>query len=75
MALSGISRTGVFRPQELAFLQEIFDGCGLKPIDREAADVVAKRLITAYESGMRDRDLLRLTAIGAHSTATGVGRI
>lgn len=75
MALSGFSRTGVFRPQELAFLQEVFDACGLKPVDREAADAVAKRLISAYESGMRDKDLLRLTAIGAHSAATVVERI
>lgn len=75
MALSGFSRTGVFRPQELAFLQEVFDTCGLKPVDGEAADAVAKRLITAYESGMRDKDLLRLTAIGGHSAVSRAARV
>jgi hypothetical protein len=75
MSLSGVSRTGVFRPQELAFLQEVFDACDLKPVGGEAADAVAKRLITAYESGMRDRDLLRLTAIGGHSATVGANRV
>lgn len=75
MALSGFSRTGVFRPQELAFLKEVFDTCGLKPVDGEAAVAVAKRLITAYDSGMRDRDLLRLTAIGGRSATSAAERV
>jgi hypothetical protein len=55
---------GVFRPQELAFLQEVFDGCRPKSASRDTAEAVARRLITAYQSGVRDRELLRLTAIG-----------
>ncbi len=66
MALSGFSRTGVFRPQELAFLQEVFDACRPQPVG-DAADALAKRLISAYEAGVRDRDLLRLTAVGSHA--------
>lgn len=61
---SDISTSGVFRPQELAFLQEVFDGCLPKSASRDAADAVARRLISAYQSGVRDRELLRLTAIG-----------
>lgn len=60
---SGIVKCGVFRPHELAFLQEVFDGCLPKSLGDEA-DAVARRLISAYQGGMRDKDLLRLTAIG-----------
>ncbi|BCH26622.1 hypothetical protein MesoLjLc_65350 [Mesorhizobium sp. L-8-10] len=70
MAISpGIVKCGVFRPHELAFLQEVFDGCLPKSLGGEA-DAVARRLISAYQSGMRDRDLLRLTAIGNRSGAS-----
>lgn len=75
MAVPGFTRTGVFRPQELAFLQEIFDTCRPQRIDGDVADVVAKRLLTAYESGMRDRDLLRLTAIGNRSVQLEAGSL
>lgn len=61
---SGIVKCGVFRPHELAFLQEVFDGCLPKSHGGEA-EAVARRLISAYQGGMRDKDLLRLTAIGS----------
>lgn len=67
---SDISTNGVFRPQELAFLQEVFDGCLPKSLSGDAADAVARRLITAYQSGVRDRELLRLTAIGGRLGAS-----
>lgn len=78
MAFSaGIAKCGVFRPHELAFLQEVFDGCVPKSLGGEA-EAVARRLISAYQGGMRDKDLLRLTAIGSrpaapHPQATEIG--
>jgi len=66
---SNVSMKGILRPQELAFLQEVFDACLPRPADKDAADAAARRLIIAYESGVRDKELLRLTAVGGGSAS------
>jgi hypothetical protein len=55
----------VYFPDELRLLREIFDNCTAGRADREkVAGIVAKRLMDAYENGIRDEKLLRLIAVG-----------
>ncbi|MEI5681403.1 MULTISPECIES: hypothetical protein [unclassified Mesorhizobium] len=59
----------VYFPNELKLLREIFDNCTAGRTDREkVAGIVAKRLMDAYENGIRDEKLLRLIAVGNRAT-------
>ncbi len=73
MARSAQITGRVYFPDELRLLREIFDRCTAGRSDRpEMAGIVAKRLMDAYENGIRDEKLLRLIAVG--SRASGATR-
>lgn len=58
-------------PAGISLLDEVFTEIlaekGL-PRDCEAAEVIARRLFLIFQSGMRDRDMLRTIAVGAISS-------
>ena len=58
-------QSGIMEPEELADLDKVFKyACRMNktPPDTDAANMTAKRLISAYESGVRDTAVLRRLA-------------
>jgi hypothetical protein len=54
---------GVLNPDDLLFLQGIFDDVRARgPADQEVATAIARTLIMLFNGGTRDRDLLTAAA-------------
>lgn len=62
----------IYFPDELRLLQEIFNDCTAGGTDR-ADMAAAKRLMDAYEHGIRDEKLLRVIAVGKRPRTTPRG--
>jgi hypothetical protein len=66
---------GVYRPDDLALLQGIFDEVciELKPMGQAEAQAIARKLLLLAKGGVRDRDLLKLTVSRRPRPATPHG--
>ena len=60
---------GIFEPEDLSFLQSIFDeSCAVhEHLGEEQSTAIARKLFVLFKGGTRDRELLKVTISKAFS--------
>ena len=58
-----VANCGIFEPEDLSFLQSIFDeSCAVhEHLGEEQSTAIARKLFVLFKGGTRDRELLKIT--------------